>query len=133
MSLEKPELKKDREEITKNICHILQLIGGARFTANSLSNLVNNLSEGIHRVKCKYGHDDRKCKTCGIKYKNYDCFLEYKKFKDNSIEYKCLICNGNYEIKFDEKLKKRFFKTYKFSNHDNTYAHFTSAIRCLSL
>ena len=34
-----------------------------------LSNLVNNLSERIHRIKCKYGHDDKKCEPCGIKYK----------------------------------------------------------------
>ena len=24
---------------------------------NSLSNVGNNLSEGIHNIKCKYGHD----------------------------------------------------------------------------
>ena len=35
-------------------------------------------------------------------------------FKDDLIEHKCLFCN-----KFDEKLKERFFNTYKFSNHDN--------------
>ena len=29
--------------------------------ASSLSNLVNNLSEEIHRIKCKYEHDDKKC------------------------------------------------------------------------
>ena len=29
-----------------------------------LSNLVNNLFEGIHKIKCKYGHDDKKCETC---------------------------------------------------------------------
>ena len=28
--------------------------------ASSLSNLVNNVSEGIHKLKCKYGHDDAK-------------------------------------------------------------------------
>ena len=28
--------------------------------ATSLSNLVNNLSEGIHRIKCKFGRDDKK-------------------------------------------------------------------------
>ena len=27
--------------------------------------------------------------------------------------------NKNYQHKFDEKLKERFFNTYKFSNHDN--------------
>ena len=26
-----------------------------------LSNLVNNLAEAIHKTKCKYGHDDKKC------------------------------------------------------------------------
>ena len=30
-----------------------------------------------------------------------------------------MICNKNCQIKFDEKLKERFFNTYKFSNHDN--------------
>ena len=39
------------------------------FLVSSLSNLVNNLAKGIHKVKCKYGHDDKKCETCGIKYK----------------------------------------------------------------
>ena len=42
---------------------------------SSLSNLINNLSEGTHRVKYKYGGDDKKCKACGIKYKHCDCFL----------------------------------------------------------
>ena len=35
----------------------------------SLSNLVNYLSEGIHRIKCKFGHNDKKFETCKIKYK----------------------------------------------------------------
>ena len=30
--------------------------------ASSLSNLVNNLCEGIHRIKCKFGHDDKNVK-----------------------------------------------------------------------
>ena len=34
------------------------------FLPSLLSNLVNNLSEGIHRIKCKYGHDDKICETC---------------------------------------------------------------------
>ena len=28
----------------------------------SLLNLVNNLSEGIHRIKCKHNHDEKKKK-----------------------------------------------------------------------
>ena len=58
-----------------------------------LSNIVNNLTEGIYKFKCKYGHDDKKFKTCGIKYKYRDCFLEYPNFKGHLIEYKCLCCN----------------------------------------
>ena len=53
---------------------------------SSLKNLVNNLSEGIHKIKCKYGHDDKICETCAIKYKYCDCSLEYLNFKDDLIE-----------------------------------------------
>ena len=49
--------------------------------ASSLSNLVNFPSVGIHRIKCKYGHDDKISEACGTKYKYCDCFLEYKNFK----------------------------------------------------
>ena len=35
------------------------LIIDRQFKASSLSNLVNNLSKGIHRIKCKFGHDDK--------------------------------------------------------------------------
>ena len=61
--------------------------------ARSLSNLVDNLSERIHKIKCKFGHDDEKSERCGIKYKYCDCFLEYTNFEDDLIEYKCLCCN----------------------------------------
>ena len=43
-----------------------------------------------------------------------DCFLEYTNFKDDLIVSKCLICNKNCQIKFDEKLKERFFNAYKY-------------------
>ena len=86
--------------------------------ANSLSNLVNNFSKGVYRIKCKFGHDE-KCETCAIKYKYYDCFLKYIDFKGGLIEYKCLCCNKNYQGKSDKKLKERFFNIYTFSNHGN--------------
>ena len=57
---------------TKKISYILQFIDGGRFMVNSLSNLVNNFSEWIHKSKCKYGHDDamiKKCETCRTEYK----------------------------------------------------------------
>ena len=70
-------------------------------------------------LNVKYKHDDKKCETCGIKYKYCDCFIEYTNFKDDLIECKWLCCNKNYQNKFDEKLKERFFNTYNFSKHDN--------------
>ena len=62
----------------------------------SLSNLVDNLREGIHKIKCK----------------DCDCFLEYESVKDNLIKYK------DYSNKINEELKKRLKDTFKFSNND---------------
>ena len=62
----------------------------ARYMATSLSNLVINLTQGIHKIKRK------------------DCdFLEYESVWDNSIKCKCLSYNENYSNKIDEKLKKK--------------------------
>ena len=55
--------------------------------------LINNLSEGRHRIKCKLGHNDKKCETCGIKFKYCNFFLKYANSKDGLIEFKCLVCN----------------------------------------
>ena len=40
--------------------YTLQFLNSARFMASPLSNLANNLSEGIHKIKCKYRHNDKK-------------------------------------------------------------------------
>ena len=63
--------------------------------ASSLSNLVKNRAEGIHKIKYEYQQDDKNCETFRIKYKYCDCFFEYTNFKDDLIEYKCLCCNNN--------------------------------------
>ena len=68
---------------------------------SSLSSLVDNISERIHKIKC------RNCNKC--------C-LEYKNFKDDLIEFKCLCCNKNYQKTFDENFKNKFANTYKFAN-----------------
>ena len=57
--------------------------------ASSLSNLVYNLAEGIHKIK----------------WKDCDCFLEYESVKDNLIKYKCLFCNNDYSNKLDDPVK----------------------------
>ena len=62
----------------------LKLIDSARVMTTSLSNLVDNLAERIHKIKCKY---------C-------DCFLEYESAKQNLIKYKFLSCNKDYSNKF---------------------------------
>ena len=64
-----------------------------------LLNHVHNLSEGIHKIKCKYRHDDKKCETCGTKYEYF--WVEYTNLKDELMEYKCLYCNKNYQQNFD--------------------------------
>ena len=87
--------------------------------ASSLCNLASNLSEIVQIIKHSFGHDDKKWKTCGIKYKYYHCFHEYINFKDDLIEYKCSCCNKNHQHKFDEKLKQRFFNAYNLSYHSN--------------
>ena len=76
--------------------------------ASSLSNLGNNLSEVIHKIKCEQGDDDKKYENYEIKYEYCNCSLENKSFKDNLIEHKCLCCHKNYQQKFDERLKERF-------------------------
>ena len=67
--IEKGVTKNDKngEEVTKNISYIWQINDSATLMVSSLSNLDNNFSEGIHRIKWKHGHDDKKCETCEIK------------------------------------------------------------------
>ena len=77
------KIDKDGNESVVTISYIIKFIDSTRFMATSLSNLVNNLTEGIRKIKCK----------------DCDCFLEYESVKDNSIKYKCLSSNKNYSKK----------------------------------
>ena len=47
--------------------------------ANILSNLVNIIAKGFHKIKCKHGYYNKKFETYGIKYKDCECSLGYKK------------------------------------------------------
>ena len=59
MEIEVTKIDKNGEEVTRNISYKLQFINSARVMTSLLSNLVNNLSEGINKIKCKFGHDDK--------------------------------------------------------------------------
>ena len=78
----------------------MKFIDSVRFMSTSLSNLVDNLTEIIHKIKCK----------------NCNYFFEYESVRDNFMKYKCLSCNKDYSNKIDEESKKRFKNTFKFSN-----------------
>ena len=102
-------IKKEITEIDKvgnksvvNVSYKIKFIDSARFMASSLSNLVDNIAEGIHKIKCKV----------------FVYFLEYEILNGNFIKYKCLSCDKDYSNKLDEKLKKRFKNTFKFSDND---------------
>ena len=80
--------------------------------ACSLSNLANNLAEETHKIKCKYGHDDKKAK---LNSKIASAFL-------NSLTLK-MIANANANVyvgvriikkSLVEKLKERFLTTHEF-------------------
>ena len=50
---------------------------------SSISSLVSNLAEGINKIKCKFGDDNKTCKLCEIKYKGSESCLEYTNAKDH--------------------------------------------------
>ena len=63
-----------------------------------MASSLSNLTEGIHEIKCKYGHDNKNC----------EYGLEYTNVEDDLIEYKWFCCNKNFQSMFDENLRKRF-------------------------
>ena len=70
--------------------------------STSLSNLVDNLSEGFHNNRCI------DCKSC----------LDYITTKDEKLIFKCFSCKKNYEKDFNEQLIQRFANIYEFCNGD---------------
>ena len=74
--------------------------------AGSLSNLLDNLAEGIHKIKCKYEPANKKCKICGVKYKDCECCVEYTNAKGISIIHKYLCCKTNIDKLFFDTAKR---------------------------
>ena len=96
------KVDKDGNEDIITIFYKIKYIDSAKFMVSSLSNLLGNLAEKIHKIKGK---------EC-------DCFLEYESVKDSLIKYKCLSYNKDYSNKIDEESTKRFGNMFKFSNND---------------
>ena len=79
---------KDGNDVITAASYKIKFIDSTRFTRNSLSNHLDDLAEGIHKIKCQ------------------DCnrFLESESVNDNLIKYKCLSCNKSYLGKVDKKI-----------------------------
>ena len=60
------------KKLQKNISYILKCIDSAILMARLSSSLVNNRSEGSHRVKGKFGHCDKNSETFRIRCKYCD-------------------------------------------------------------
>ena len=69
------KIEKDGTEDITSVSYKIKFVDSARFMTSSLSNFVEYLAEGIHKIRCKH---------C-------NCFLEYKCVNDNLIKYKCLL------------------------------------------
>ena len=80
----------------------IKFIESFRFVDILLSNLVDNLSEGLHSEECI----DRK--SC----------LDYMSIKDNQLIFRCFEFKKNYEKEFNKELIKRFANIYAFCNED---------------
>ena len=104
MPIKKEILKKDKngnDKITK-ISYKIKFIDSCRFMSTSLSNLVSNLSEGLHNDRCI------DCKSC----------LNYMTTKNEQLIFRCCRCKKNYEKNFNKELIQRFANIYEFYNGD---------------
>ena len=69
---------------------------------SSLSNIVDNLPEGLHNDRCI----------------DYNSCLDYMSIKDNQLIFRCFGCKKNYKKEFNKELIKRFANIYEFCNED---------------
>ena len=90
------KIDKDGNDKMMTISYKIKFIECFRFMSRSLSNLVDNLSEGRHSDKCT------DCKSC----------LEYMITNDEQLIFKYFECKKNYKRDFNIELIKRFANIY---------------------
>ena len=64
------KISKDRNEKHESISHKIKFLNSSRFMASLLSSLFGNLTEGIHKIKCR----------------GFGCCLEYESVNKNLIK-----------------------------------------------
>ena len=95
-------IKKRIENKNMDITYKVKFIDSYRFMATSLSNLVDNLTDNIHNDKC-------------VKCKSNLCFV---RAMNETLLFKCIDCEKEYEKGFNKELLERFSNTYEFCGND---------------